>query len=333
MARRGIQQNNGSPMGYGQPDKGMRKRLLRPEDEQAMGMSPDQQDNIQQFNEPQPAYQSQVMPGRQPIQGVPQTFALGMGKHVSENPGLLSQQERDATQGLAQYYQQQQQQPSVMNRAKQALSDPRGLTGQWNQQPQQQGGLYDAFKQSVANGYTDIAGTEGWKVGQYGGQLQGFGDLNSTDRGSNTLKKSMGKILSDYDVTQPGVLQQVLKDPRVQELTGGQATIVDHPNMDQIDFDGPGPMQPVDLIGNAVEGGAGSNWWWGTDTGGPQAPANQIYDQAFMMPGMEQLDQNGIMQQMQQSPDQAMQFLQWLLQQQQQGQLMNGGIGQSPVTF
>lgn len=332
----GIQVNNGSPKGYGQPRKKVPRSVI---------MGPQEDGVVQQFSEAQAPEQAQ-MPTQDPnaastgfgafgdgargsmkqymqnrnsgVAGggggnAPTTWANALGQYAAQNQNKLTPEQQRATAGLAGQYQQQQ-----------------------GQQQGQPSGLYDAFKQSTANGYTDIGDTTPWQTGQYMGQLQGFNTQGwgSGERGSGTLKNKMGQLLSNYDATQPGVLHQVMQDPRFQELTGGKATLVDHPNMDQIDFDGPdGPMQPVDLIGNATEGGAGTNWWWGTDTGGPgpAAPANQIYNQAI--PGAEALDQQGILAQMGQTPGQAMEFLQWLMSQQQGGQLMNGGIGNSPVTF
>lgn len=202
-------------------------------------------------------------------------------------------------------------------------------------QPPIQGGLYDAFKQSVANNYTDIQDTNPWQTGQHMGQLQGFNTngWGTGERGSGTLKNRFGQIASNYDVTQPGALKQLMQDPRFLEMTGGKATIVDHPNQDLIDFDGPdGPMEPIDVIGSAVAGGSGQNWWWGPtgrQGGGPQAPANQIYNQAI--PGAEQMPQGGLEGfDPQQQQGQAMEFLRWLLQQQEQGNMVNGGLGQAP---
>ena len=166
------------------------------------------------------------------------------------------------------------------------------------------------------------------------GQLQGFNTngWGSGERGTGTLKNRFGQIASRYDVTQPGALKQLMQDPQFMELTGGKATMIDHPNQDQIDFDGPdGPMAPVDVIGAATAGGAGQNWWWGPQDevgSGPQAPANQMYNQALQMPqqmpGLEGFDP-------QQQQGQAMQFLQWLMQQQQQGNMTNGGLGDAPT--
>lgn len=287
----GLQQNNGSPKGYGQPRKKLPKSVVvRPQDEQVLGQYP--QEDRPPVNTTQPVNSPQ-----------PTTWASALGQYAQQNQNTLTPDQRSATAHLT-------NQPSPS-------------------------GLYDAFKQSVQNGYTDIQDTKPWQTGQYMDKLQGFNTngWGSGERGTGTLKNKMGQLFSNYDPGAPNALQAVMADPRFQELTGGKATIVNHPNQDQIDFDGPdGPMAPVDVIGNAVNG-SGTNWWWGTDTGapGPAAPANQIYNQAI--PGVEALDQQALLAQMGQAPGQAMEFLQWLMSQQQNGQLMNGGIGSSPVTF
>lgn len=310
MAERGVQENNGSPMGYGQPRKrrGMDRRVVMdPQAEQlAQYGNPYNKPELEQGEAPQP-----TSPPRQ----------FNSPRNSGVNP---------------------QGQPKL---------DP--ATGQWSTQPvgkpqqmpeqQKPSGLYDALNQSIQNGYTDIGGdTTPWKTGQYMGQLSGFntGGWGSGERGTGTLKNRFGQIASNYDVTQKGALSQLMQDPQFLELTGGKATIVPHANQDLLDIDGPdGPMAPIDVIQSATDGGAGQAWawqpqdqqggqdivqqdWWnGQDMGmGPMAPANQLYNQAFQ--GMNP----------QQTTDQAMQFLQWLLQQQQSGQLM-GGTGESPVTF
>lgn len=360
MAERGVQENNGSPMGYGQPKKrrGMDRRVVMN----------DQAEQIQQYGdtpqqEPQPQYETaagmwnkmaQQYGDRKPTSSlqIQQGEPTQQGNTSGLNPGISQPKYGGWGQG-----------PQRTNKGGPTTSlpawatDPNNATAkpvpsgyQYPQQPTyanagqpdatvSYGGLNKSFQDSVAQGYTDIKGTEGWKGGQYMNQLEGFntGDWGTDARGSNTLKNSFGKIASNYDVTQPGALQAVLNDPRMKEMMPN-ATIVQHQNMDQLDPDGPGPMQPVDVIRAATEGGAGQGWawqpqdqvgqdivqqdWWnGQDMGmGPMAPANQLYNQAFQGTSPQQM--NG----------QAMEFLQWLLQQQQSGQLF-GGTGESPVTF
>lgn len=325
MAERGVQENNGSPMGYGQPKKrrGMDRRVVMN----------DQAEQIQQYGQPEKLEVQQGAPEQQ-------------GNPTAMSPGIHQPKYGGWSQGLGQPQKTKQgpqtNMPSWATDPNNATAKPVPTYGGWGQQKPTDyapGGLNQAFQDSVAQGYTDIKGTEGWKGGQYMNQLEGFntGDWGTGARGSNTLKNSFGKIASDYDVTQPGALQAVLNDPRMKEMMPN-ATIVQHQNMDQLDPDGDGPMQPVDVIRAAEAGGAGQGWawqpqdqvgqdivqqdWWnGQDIGmGPMAPANQLYNQAFQGTSPQQM--NG----------QAMEFLQWLLQQQQSGQLF-GGTGESPVTF
>lgn len=328
----GLQANNLSPRGQGQPGKKKKKKPI----DQRVVMQPYKEEpavdsRYNRFNQPQMG--NQRMPGLAGAMGFNQGDADWAQQQADElnrqNPGRP--QTRPQPMGVPGGWQQGQQGRNT------------GISGgftpgqpQQHDQPQMASGLHDAFKQSTANGYTDIQDTNPWQTGQHMGQLQGFNTQGwgSGERGSGTLKNRFGQIASNYDVTQPGALKQLMQDPRMQEMTGGQATIVEHPNQDLIDFDGPGPMQPVDVIGNATAGGAGANWWWGpTDEGnGPQAPANQIYNNALSMPGMEQMPQGGLEGfDPQQQQGQAMQFLQWLMQQQQQGQMTNGGLGDAPM--
>lgn len=332
----GLQANNLSPRGQGQP----KKKKKKPVDARVV-MQPYQEEQVDS------RYNRFNQPGQQQgTAGVPDYYKQAYG---SAGPALNPQVEKMrhmlSDPGGRQY--NQVQGPNGESPNQQGGS----MVAQWMKRngginpipggvihpiPEQQGGLHDAFKQSVANNYTDIQDTNPWQTGQYMGQLQGFNTQGwgSGERGSGTLKNRFGQIASRYDVTQPGALQQLMQDPQFQEMTGGMATIVEHPNQDLIDFDGPGPMAPVDVIGNATAGGAGQNWWWGpTDEqgSGPQAPANQIYNQALQMPpgGMPQGGLEGFDPQQQQG--QAMQFLQWLMQQQQQGNMTNGGLGDAPM--
>lgn len=126
-----------------------------------------------------------------------------------------------------------------------------------------------AVKKAQAEGYTDIEGAGGLKTGNYMGGLEGFntGAWGSDERGSNTLKNSFGKIASRYDPTQPGAAKALMADPDFAEMFP-DAYIVEHPNQDLIDFDGPGGDPPVDVLRGATEGGAGAAWQWGVQDGG-----------------------------------------------------------------
>lgn len=286
----GLQANNGSPKGYGQPRRKKkldRRVLMTPEAEQLFpqqGQAPSNQPENQNQrlggygrfpSQPHPTYQSVVDPRKFPQSGL-----------------------------------QQQDQP---------VSPLAGLA--------------QAQRDAAANGFTDIAGADQLKTGQFMNQLQGFNTnaWGSGERGTDTLKNSFGKIASNIDVTQPGALRTLLNSEQGRALLP-DATIVEHANQDLLDPDGPGPMGPVDVIGQAVAGGSGANWWWNPvdqQTSGPAAPGNQIYNQALQMP--QQQDPFGLGINPQQQESQAMQFLQWLMQQQQSGQL--GGLGESPVMF
>jgi len=212
--------------------------------------------------------------------------------------------------------------------------DSTGYQSPFMNSPQAGGQNYTALQQAVAqsmqNGYTDITGMrEYFKPGQFADQLTGFntnGILGGgTERGENTLKNMMGTIFSNFDVRQPGALNTAL--PEIRKALPNAT--VSGPKQDLLDPDGPnGPMAPVDVIRNAAEGGAGDAWaWQPTDqpgaaglTGGPGGPSQQAYlsgmpgqqqQQPFSMTGGPQVgDQNS-----------AMQFLQWLMDQQRQGQL------------
>lgn len=156
-------------------------------------------------------------------------------------------------------------------------------------------------KQAAGNNFSDIEGAGGLKTGNYG--VEGFGDLASTERGSNTMKKSFGKIASRYDPQQAGAASKVLQDPDFQSLWP-EAEIVQHPNADLIDFDGPGPLAPVDVLRAATEGGAGEGWQWGVqDDGGgggdvdPMGLVNQLGLGGALPGNIDQLlqgDESGI---------------------------------------
>lgn len=353
MEREGLQDNNGSPMGYGQPGKKnwknkrtMQKVVMSPEAEQYARMHGNPQVDLPQGQPPAPT-------------GTPQAW----NRYGSEGPGGITGRNDQLGQGgIGQMQTQPVEKPAPMIGGTmggqpsffQQLANKKGaMSSGYNFGGDSTGykspdmtpkpsGLHDAFMQSVQNGYTDIQGTDPFQTGQYMNQLSGFNTngWGSGERGTGTLKNKFGQIASNYDVTQKGALSQLLQDPRMIEMTGGKATIVPHANQDLLDLDGPdGPMQPIDVIQSATEGGAGQawawmpqdeqaqmmpqqDWWQGSTQGmvGPNAPGNQIYNDALGL-NQGQLQSNG------------MDFLQWLLSQQQNGQLLNGGIGNSPVTF
>lgn len=330
MAQKATQRNNGSPKGYGQPGKRnrMADTLLRPEDAQMVQMSPELQDT-QQVGDGQPPQVYPAQPQLPQLPTGPQGGANGY-RQPGQRGGMQTQPTGSRTPMFGQ---------------------PGGgfdaATGQVSGNPQAQqttpqvSGIQDATAQSIANGYTDIQGMrEQYKPGQYLNQLAGFntnGIVNGGERGTDTLKNMMGTIFSNYDVSQPGALSRAL--PEIQKALPG-ATIVEHPNQDLLDPDGPnGPMQPVDVIQSATPGGGGAAWAWQPQDGtgganldhtmsGPTGPSAQAY-QLGLQPqgqgqGQQQLDANGMP--VVGDENSAMQFLQWLLQQQGAGAPM----GQQP---
>jgi len=140
-------------------------------------------------------------------------------------------------------------------------------------------------------GTGNIQGVGGLKTGDFMGQLEGFNTQGwgTGERGTESFKNAMGRIMSRYDVTQPGAAQRLMADPEFQQLAPN-AQLIQYPNGDLIDFgDGNGP---VDVIRGAVEGGAGAAWQWGANSGDPVmgAPANALYNSVFppMESGIEQ---------------------------------------------
>lgn len=133
--------------------------------------------------------------------------------------------------------------------------------------------LAQAAKDAAAAGYKDIAGAEGLKAGDFVGSLEGFNSnaWGSGERGTNTMKNSFGKIASRYDPTQPGAAQRMTADPDFKAMWP-DAVVQNPPKNDVIDFDGNSPMEPVDVITSATEGGGGRGWAWqpqgGADGGG-----------------------------------------------------------------
>lgn len=348
-----LQQNNQGPVGWGQPNRGMRRRLMREEDEQMFGRSPEVEDAQpvqfdpslgtgqppsiyppQQPQRPQGGYQNQAVPGRTPLgendysRAAYQTrtddpFTAGIRNAMATpagvpnyRPGSVDPRDADPRSGYGY--------GGVQNPLYQAQqsSQPQGQP-----QGQQPGSLADAAAQAAANGWTDIAGTKGFKTGNFMGSLEGFntGAWGTDERGSDTLKNTFGKIASRYDPTQAGAAQQVLNDPDFKSLWPN-ATIVEHPNQDLIDFDGPGGEAPVDVLRAAQAGGSGAAWQWGTNPGqgpqqgpayGPGGPSAQAYMQG--LPQAQPLNSSGVPEV--RDSGSAADFLQWLMQQQQQGQM------------
>lgn len=344
MAQEGLQRNNGSPRGMGQPGRrgrNMRQAMLRPEDEQMLG-SPEVQD-AQQAQQgdvgngqppsvypPQPQWGGGGINRTQPV-GDPYQLGQGQGQRGGVYDHLQSGQPRPY--GQPQQPQQQPQRQGQVSPVPGGGLYPGSLpqSGQPNQpQTQTNPGISQAVANSIQNGYTDIEGAKGYfQKGQYLDQLTGFNTngMGGDERGANTLKNVMGQIFSNYDVTQPGALQRVLQDPKLREALPN-ASIVEHENQDLFDPDGPsGPMQPVDVIRGAVAGGSGNAWAWQPQDeqgmgAGPGGPSQQAYLSG--MPG-QGVPQAGSPQDPTGMPDvnnenSAMQFLQWLMQQQQQGQ-------------
>lgn len=204
-----------------------------------------------------------------------------------------------------------------------------GGPNQPSQAPPGQYGALQAAAQQSMQGFTDIQGMRDvFKPGQFMGQLEGFNTnaWGSGERGSDTLKNMFGTIASNHDVTQPGALQRALVD--IQKALPN-ATIVSHANEDLLDPDGPnGPLQPVDVIRGATAGGAGAAWQWGPldqmgapkpGMNGPQGPSNQMYNNAITQMTPQAGQPGGLAPQVQ-DENSAMDFLNWLMQQQQQQQ-------------
>lgn len=119
-------------------------------------------------------------------------------------------------------------------------------------------------------GTADIEGAGDLRTGSFGGEGFSYADRAARgERGANTIKNSFGKIASRYDPTKPGAARSVMADPDFQRLFP-EATIVEHPNGDLIDF---GDGKPVDVLRAARAGGAGEAWQWGVED--DAAPAQQ----------------------------------------------------------
>lgn len=361
-----LQKNNGSPKGYGQPKKNMRQAMMRPEDEQVFGQAPDEGDMRLTPQEEAPSvYPRQPTMPKGPFgledQGV-STGVTGPMNHdrsavsnprlspsprnyTQRNSGVAGGVDRGAptqTAGVPNY-----QQSPLIESVKaswspdgQVTMDQMAATDGWqqraNQSTQMPGGMAqgDPSRGALAQyGTGNIAGASGIQTGNFMGQLEGF---NTNAWGGNapegyeadSIKNTMGKLMSRVDVTQPGAVDALLAQPEIAQLFP-MARKVEHPNGDLIDFgDGNGP---VDVIRGAVAGGSGAAWQWGSNDGGgqsmggPGGPSAQAYQMG--MPGQQPMGmpQDPSMMPEVQDENSAMQFLQWLMQQQQQGQM-----GQQP---
>lgn len=140
--------------------------------------------------------------------------------------------------------------------------------------------LADNARRAAANNYTDIEGAGTLKPGAFMGGLEGFNTnaWGTGERGTNTHKNTFGKIASRYNPKQGGSTRALMADPDFSALFP-DATLVDHPNEDLIDFDGAGPEPPVDVKRAATAGGAGEGWQWapqneGGDGGGGMLPTD-----------------------------------------------------------
>ena len=132
------------------------------------------------------------------------------------------------------------------------------------------GGRAAAASSAAAAGFKDIENTDPLKTGAYMGNLEGFntGGWGSGERGSGTMKNKFGQIASRYDPKAPGAARALVADEDFQSFWPG-ATVGNPPKDDMIDFDGDGPMKPVDVLRAATAGGAGEGWQWDTgDEGG-----------------------------------------------------------------
>lgn len=319
MRRQGRQKNNGSPMGYGQPE--------RPEQPQNDYILDDGAQQIQQFS-PEAPSMNRAMPFQGGNRG-----SGGFRQETQPVRGYSPQEFNQVDQyGQNQFAQRAYSQPphdtriANMRNAFATPSQPQEFGSQ------QMGG--DPTRGALAQyGTGNIAGTENFRTGDFMGQLEGFntGGWGSNERGTNSIKNTFGKIASRYDVSQPGAARAVMADPEFQQIFP-MARLVEHPNGDLIDFgDGNGP---VDVIRGAVEGGSGAAWQWGADQGSAQfnlgGPMTDLYNQATLpqMFGDSQMQQN--FQQAGFDPNQTQELLNYLImlsQQQGQGQAPQGDLG------
>lgn len=360
MARSEIQQNNGGPRGYGQREKShMRQMLMRPEDEEVFGnMQTEGQEAAPNVYPAQPSF-ARPSP-RNGLKLEDEGVSLGATAPMQHPRGAVQNRALNPSQGAAPTFGEGREgmnrgfsastqggqpnraasQPGLMER----VQVDRGANGEvtmdqvpasegWqqrlNQSTQQPNGfaMGDPNRGALAQyGTGNIPGAGNVQTGNFMGQLEGFntGGWGTGDRGTESIKNTVGRFMGNVDVTQPGAVQQLLAQPGFLDIFP-MAQVVQHPNGDLIDFgDGNGP---VDVIRGAVAGGSGAAWQWGAGGGqapsGPGGPSAMAYQSG--LPPMEQEFMNQV------DPtsftgggmDQGatMEFLNWLMQQQQgQGQ-------------
>lgn len=296
MAQSGIQRNNGSPMGYGQPQRktakgrGLDDIIMRPEDREIFGYTP-------------------------PPPTDPET-----------SPTVYS----TARQPSGAFKNPAEKQPQSVYNPPQKPQGPTATPPPPSVYPGLATG--DAGRGALAQyGTGDIQGVGELTTGGFQHQLEGFNTNGwaSGERGSQSIKNAVGRLMTRVDVTQPGAVDQLMALPEFRQLFP-MAKKINHPNGDQIDFgDGNGP---VDVIRAAVAGGSGAAWQWGAPStgaqapqGGPQGPGTAIYNGAFPgrnttmpVPTPDGLDPTGTLMPETQTAD----FLEWLLSQQQQQPLI-----------
>lgn len=221
---------------------------------------------------------------------------------------------------MDQYARSGQFDPSLAGDAQKFIQPQGGLPGLAQGDPSQ-----GAMAQY---GTGNIAGAGGIQTGNFMGQLEGFntGGWGTGERGTESIKNTMGRLMSRVDVSQPGAVDALLSQPEMAQLFP-MARKVEHPNGDLIDFgDGNGP---VDVIRGAVAGGSGAAWQWGAGGGeapsGPGGPSAMAYQGGIPQQAPTgQMDNTGMPEVMDQNS--AMEFLNWLMSQQQQGQQSQGMI-------
>lgn len=104
-------------------------------------------------------------------------------------------------------------------------------------------------------------------------QLEGFNtnDWGKADvRGNHTLKNSIGKLMTGINVKEAGAAKKLVDAAKAKGITP-EAFVVEHPNGDLIDWDGPGGNPPLDVIRGATADGQGEAWQWPTEGGGEAA--------------------------------------------------------------
>jgi hypothetical protein len=310
MARRALQKNNGSPVGYGQPTR-----------------SEGANDFV--HNEQSRDFEAYGQPQQESDPGNPGTASQPAFAPVFER-GQYGKNQQEQVRGY-----QQQELPTSLQQFQQPQQqgfDKRALIEQVQQQ--QQPGIKQGLAQGQQGlgpmaqyGTGNIEGVGGLQTGNFMGQLEGFNTQGwgTGERGTESFKNAMGRLMSNVDVTQPGAAQQLMSLPEFKQLAPN-AQLIQHPNGDMIDFgDGNGP---VDVIRAAVAGGSGAAWQWGANSGGqqqgpfggPQGPAMDVYNQG-LQPQQQQLEAGlnpGV------DPSQTQALLQYLLQTYGQGQQPGG---------